>query len=582
MARKQLKHLLSSLLLILIFSIALIPGAALAAGAPAYFSQAQTLNALGLFMGTENGFELERNATRAESAVMLTRLLGQEKLAQEENFTHPFTDAYPWASSYIGYLYQQKLTNGVAAHLYGPGENATPQQFVTFVLRSLGYEDKSKDGSGDFAYEDALTKGLEVGLFHQEEMTALQNQKEICRDDCVMISYHALFAHLKGQDITLLEKLYLTDGVVSENQIAYAKENDPALAAFAAKKLGIGEAPQSLTAEEILAKTSPAVFLVEIYDKKDVLLGTGSGFFLSADGKFVTNYHVIENAYQAKVHLASGEIYPVDAVLGVDKTHDLAILQIKAERAFPYLEVINADFIADGDKIYALGSPNGKLNVLSTGVISHKQQKVNDQTLIQMTAPIAAGSSGGALLNEQGQVVGVTSSGVKNEKNVGFAVPANRINQVLLTEEKSLALLFEETHLQISIEDEDGSYWEQEPNDTRGNANIVPGDEMVNGHIDTPNDVDMYQVSVTKRTHIAVGLTCGADWFTENLTVMLIDDNEKVLAISDGEIINDSCMQTLYTTVEPGDYYLALLQNGPKEKDHLWYDVPYYMIYFCQ
>ena len=199
-----------------------------------------------------------------------------------------------------------------------------------------------------------------------------------------------------------------------------------------------------------------------------------------------------------------------------------------------------------------------------------------------MTAPIAAGSSGGALLNEWGQVIGVTSSGLKDEKNVGFAVSANHIADVPLTEEKSLAFLFNEHHLDVMPSDEEGNYYEQEPNDTRGNANVYPADEMMIGAIDKPNDVDMFRISVQNTTHIAVGLTCGSDWFTENLVLMLIDEEENIIALSDVETINNTRMQTLYGTMEKGDYYLALMQNGPKEKDSLWYDVPYYMIYYYE
>ncbi len=561
---------------LLLFFFLLLPQGAWAASGNAYLSQAKTLKSLGLFLGTERGFELNRQATRAESAVMLTRLLGKENLAKELNAAHPFRDTDLWADPYIGYLYQGGLTNGVGDDLFGFGESVAPNQFVTFLLRSLGYRDL-KDG---FTYETSLEKGLEIGLYSQEEYARLQSMSHMTRGYCVMLSYQALFATCKDSDMALLEKLYLNDGAVTGDAILSAAKNDDALASFALDKLGLTEESLLLSSGEIYEKASPAVFLIELFDKKDVLLGSGSGFFVSAEGHFITNYHVIEDAYRAKVHLADGTTYPVDVVWGVDAANDLAILQIQTTKKMPYLTVANSDLIENGDKVYALGSPNGKMNTFTQGVITNKQQLVKEKVMIQMTAPIAAGSSGGALLNERGQVIGVTTSGVKNEKNIGFAMAANHIGKIPLTEGESLAFLFGEHHEGTIPTDEEGNYYEQEPNDTRGYANVFPPDEMMIGAIDTPNDVDMFRIPVTEKTYIAVGLTCGSEWYTKNLVLMLIDDEENVLAVSETEMINDSMMQTLYGTMEKGDYYLVLMQNGPKDRDRLWYNVPYYMIYY--
>lgn len=578
---KQIKKQTYKMLwaVLLSFLLLLIPQGAWAASGTAYLSETETLHSLGLFLGTERGFELHRLASRAESAVMLTRLLGKENLAKELNAQHPFRDSYPWADPYLGYLYQERLTNGVGNDLFGFGESITPNQFVTFLLRSLGYQ----EGEGkDFTFEKALEKGLAVGLYSEAQYDRLQSMTWLTRGHCVLLSYQTLFVPLKDSDIFLLEKLYLNDGAVTGEAILAAAKKDEKLAAFAAKELGLTEGSLQLSAGEIYEKASPAVFLVEVFDRKDVLLGTGSGFFIGDDGRFVTNYHVIKNAYSAKVHLTDGKTYPVDMVWGIDEANDLAILQVKANKKTPYLTTGDAELMANGDKVYALGSPKGNMNTLTEGMITNKHQLVNGKVMIQMTAPIAAGSSGGALLNEWGQVIGVTSSGLRDEKNVGFAVSANHIADVPLTEGESLAFLFNEHHLDVTLSDEEGNYYEQEPNDTRGNANVYPADEMMIGAIDTPDDVDMFRISVQDMTHIAVGLTCGSDWFTENLVLMLIDDEENIIALSAVETINDTQMQTLYGTMEKGDYYLALMQNGPKDKDRLWYDVPYYMIYYYE
>lgn len=99
-------------------------------------AQAQMLYDLGLFKGTDKGFALEKSMTRAEASVMLTRLLGAEKTALAGNWKHPFTDVPQWADKYVGWLYQNSLTKGVSATLYGSQRNVTCDQYCTFLTRA--------------------------------------------------------------------------------------------------------------------------------------------------------------------------------------------------------------------------------------------------------------------------------------------------------------------------------------------------------------------------------------------------------------------------------------------------------------
>lgn len=99
-------------------------------------AQAQMLYDLGLFKGTDKGFALEKSMTRAEASVMLTRLLGAEKTALAGNGKHPFTDVPQWADKYVGWLYQNGLTKGVSATLYGSQRNVTCGQYCIFLTRA--------------------------------------------------------------------------------------------------------------------------------------------------------------------------------------------------------------------------------------------------------------------------------------------------------------------------------------------------------------------------------------------------------------------------------------------------------------
>ena len=100
-------------------------------------AQAQMLCDLGLFRGTENGFELEKPMTRAEAAAMLTRFFGAEQEALAGDWSHPFTDVPQWADKYVGWLYESGLTKGTSASTYDAEENVTCEQYNTFLARAL-------------------------------------------------------------------------------------------------------------------------------------------------------------------------------------------------------------------------------------------------------------------------------------------------------------------------------------------------------------------------------------------------------------------------------------------------------------
>ena len=192
----------------LIFAVIIVVIISFPARAASYTSHADTLNALGVFRRTDVGYELDATATRAQAAVMLVRLLGQEQNAETQANTHPFTDVPDWASAAVGYLYANKLTNGTGATTFEPDLLCTSQMYTTFALRALGY---SEQGS-DFAYADAVKFGTEKLLVN--DTLALG---DFTRDKMVAVSYNALLANLNGESSrVLLEKLN-ADGVVNKD-----------------------------------------------------------------------------------------------------------------------------------------------------------------------------------------------------------------------------------------------------------------------------------------------------------------------------------------------------------------------------
>ncbi len=189
-----------------------------------------------------------------------------------------------------------------------------------------------------------------------------------------------------------------------------------------------------LSASEISEKVSPSVFYIEVYDSQSNVLGSGSGFFVSSNGVAVTNYHVIEDTTGAQITTIDGEKYSVIDIVAFDENLDIAIIRVdkkstsgKMVSGFPTLTTANSEDIKAGQTVFALGSPVGLQNTISDGIISNVKQIVGDDTFIQITAPISHGSSGGALVNEYGEVIGITSAGIDDAQNIGFAIPINVI-----------------------------------------------------------------------------------------------------------------------------------------------------------
>ena len=181
-----------------------------------------------------------------------------------------------------------------------------------------------------------------------------------------------------------------------------------------------------LTAEQIYAKCSPAVFYVEVYDKQGRAFATGSGFFINSDGTAVTNYHVIKGAASAMIKMASGDkIYEVEGVYDYNVKNDWAVIKIDG-KDFPYLELDESEVVG-GATVYAIGSPLGLDNTISQGLISNTNRVLDNVRFIQTSAAISGGSSGGALINKVGKVIGITSAGFDGGQNLNLALPISVI-----------------------------------------------------------------------------------------------------------------------------------------------------------
>lgn len=162
-------------------------------------AQAQMLKNLGLFKGTDKGFELEKPMTRAEAAVMVTRLLGAEAEAKTENNSHPFGDVPVWASPYVGWLYKNGLTKGISKAEYGSGRQVTCQQFGVFLTRA-SYRPEAREELLDFGRENGVDL-FEANAITSAEETAACDKSGFLRADAVAMAARLLDSlYVEGSD----------------------------------------------------------------------------------------------------------------------------------------------------------------------------------------------------------------------------------------------------------------------------------------------------------------------------------------------------------------------------------------------
>lgn len=174
---------------------------------------------------------------------------------------------------------------------------------------------------------------------------------------------------------------------------------------------------------EAIAQAAQSVVMLSCYDKDGELYSTGSGFAVFDDGVILTNYHVIEQeVYQVKAQTESGMTFECPTVLAYDAEKDIAILKADRETGLTLLPFGNATELQKGAKVVAIGSPLGLINSVSTGVFSGY---IDDEfgSLLQFTAAISHGSSGGALFNDAGEVIGITFASYDEGQNLNLAVP---------------------------------------------------------------------------------------------------------------------------------------------------------------
>lgn len=161
-------------------------------------------------------------------------------------------------------------------------------------------------------------------------------------------------------------------------------------------------------------------------------VGMGSGVIISEDGYIITNNHVIENASTIEITTNDNKTYTAE-LLGSDEVSDIAVLKIVGEESFPYIRFADSDQTKIGEWVLAVGNPFNLTSTVTAGIISAKSRDLNDfdsknQSFIQTDAAVNSGNSGGALVNTNGDLIGINTaitSGTGGFVGYSFAVPSN-------------------------------------------------------------------------------------------------------------------------------------------------------------
>ncbi len=198
----------------------------------------------------------------------------------------------------------------------------------------------------------------------------------------------------------------------------------------------------------VAKETLKSAVIVETKDRLGKSLEQGSGFLVSSDGRVITNHHVIEGAASAEVRFPDGASYSVAGIVASNSERDLVILKIKStSNEFRFLTLADSDRVEVGEQVVAIGSPLGLEATVSPGFISGVRE-IAGVKLLQTTAPISPGNSGGALINLAGEVIGVPSLSLtwvrKNatvSQNLNFALPSNYVRELLTSASDEISSL---------------------------------------------------------------------------------------------------------------------------------------------
>ncbi len=213
-----------------------------------------------------------------------------------------------------------------------------------------------------------------------------------------------------------------------------------------------GQVWAGLSVSQIAEKCGPAVVTITAFDKEGLPSTYGSGFFVSREGDLVTNRHVLSGCRRAAVRTLKGEEGAILYISRADPRLDLVVAKTSFRETTP-LNLGDSDNVSVGEQVLCMGNPRGLPGALSLGEVSHIRE-VGGHQLIQMTAPVLPGCSGGPVINSQGQVVGISTAFLNFAPNLNFALAVNNLKGLTPVRLDLAALFKMKTRLEAVVEEQ--------------------------------------------------------------------------------------------------------------------------------
>ena len=195
---------------------------------------------------------------------------------------------------------------------------------------------------------------------------------------------------------------------------------------------------------DAIERAADSVLMLEVYSSQNQKIGVGSGFIAFDGLTLVTNYHVIEDGAYIIAFSDDDEEFLISKICITDKAQDIAILQFDRNTGLEPLPLEETEELKRAQKVVAIGSPAGLMNTISIGNISAFYQK-DGKDWIQFTAPISSGSSGGALFNDLGNVIGITTATYTSTQNINMAVKIRNVIDLYKKWDKQTTYLISKT-----------------------------------------------------------------------------------------------------------------------------------------
>jgi len=291
-------------------------------------------------------------------------------------------------------------------------------------------------GSQRYLEEHVLGQQIKVRFDRSNYVEVDENTKEIYAY-VITRNKRSINGSLLKEGLTVLDKNYLTDSLLAFQQydagsMAIVTEDEPITQQLQQTEVTEDSVSSSTAFTKLVAKSEKCVFVVYNQDQLGNTTGLGTGFFISANGIALSNYHVFENGSAWYIKTLDNRQYKVGEIIEQNETLDFIVFRISSgNKTFPYLNLAAASPIK-GTDIFVIGNPHGLEVTLTKGIVSAiREFRGHENALVQIDAAISPGSSGSPVMDMEGKVIGMATMKLQDCENCNFAISAKVLHSLI-------------------------------------------------------------------------------------------------------------------------------------------------------